>query len=161
MAGFMGAFRLHVSRSLEDGRWDGALSRALALAWAAAAKRSVVRKATLPSSIERAYCVGGATLGGSGKTRVSIALARRLSEQGKRVALIAHGYRARVATATVVKGDESLEEVGDEALLCARALSKVTPVNVNVNVNVPRSLVLGTCRLLQVGRPVLDFLARA
>jgi tetraacyldisaccharide 4'-kinase len=127
----MGAFRERVTRSLESGSWDGPVARVLSRAWSEASKRSVVRPAVLPASVERAICVGGATLGGSGKTRLAIAIAKFLKEEGESVAFVTHGYGAK-GWRGLVKGDEEIDEVGDEALLSARRLT-----NVNVNVNVP------------------------
>lgn len=66
--------------------------------------------------------VGGATIGGSGRTRVALAIARHLEAGGARVALIGHGYRARVRRARAVSATDDLDVVGDEALACARAL---------------------------------------
>lgn len=66
--------------------------------------------------------VGGATLGGSGKTPLAIACARELARSGTRVAFVAHGYRARPGRARVVAGDEPVDVVGDESLVAAHAL---------------------------------------
>jgi tetraacyldisaccharide 4'-kinase len=76
----------------------------------------------------RVIAVGGATLGGSGKTPLAIACARHLAEAGVRVALVAHGYRARPGAARVVHEDDGVRYVGDEALLAARALRGLAPV---------------------------------
>jgi tetraacyldisaccharide 4'-kinase len=70
----------------------------------------------------RVVAVGGATLGGSGKTPLAIACARELARQGARVAFVGHAYRAHPGRARVVSPDDSLAEVGDEALVAARAL---------------------------------------
>jgi tetraacyldisaccharide 4'-kinase len=66
--------------------------------------------------------VGGATLGGSGKTPLAIACAAYLAGAGGRVALVGHAYRAAPGRARVVRPDDAVEDVGDEALLAARAL---------------------------------------
>lgn len=70
----------------------------------------------------RVVCVGGATLGGSGKTRVAIAAARFLADRGVRVVLVGHAYGARPGAARVVRPTDPLSVVGDEALVCAAAL---------------------------------------
>lgn len=70
-----------------------------------------------------AICVGGSTLGGTGKTPLAIEIARHLSKTRK-VALVGHGYRARPERARVVSPHDPLELVGDEALVCARAFEK-------------------------------------
>jgi tetraacyldisaccharide 4'-kinase len=109
------------ARALERGRFDGRLSRALASALGPAFARGLVRPGRVPAGI-RVVCVGGATLGGSGKTRVAIATASLLASRGARVAIIGHAYRGRVRSPKVVSGDDPVEEVGDEAIVCARAL---------------------------------------
>jgi tetraacyldisaccharide 4'-kinase len=67
--------------------------------------------------------VGGATLGGSGKTPLAIACARQLARMGARVALVGHAYRASPGRPRVVTPGDALREVGDEALVAAHALS--------------------------------------
>ena len=66
--------------------------------------------------------VGGATLGGSGKTPLSIACAKQLAGEGHSVALVGHAYRARPDRCRVVSPADAVEIVGDEALAAARAL---------------------------------------
>jgi tetraacyldisaccharide-1-P 4'-kinase len=65
--------------------------------------------------------VGGATIGGSGKTRVAVACVSELVEAGaRRVALVGHAYRASPRRARIVAPSDLLAEVGDEALVAAR-----------------------------------------
>lgn len=115
---------LAIARSLEEGRLDGAAARLLARAWAPIAARSVVRALALPRGV-RVVAVGGATLGGSGKTPLAVACARVLAGQGARVVLVGHAYRARPGRARVVATGNLAADVGDEALVSARALSAV------------------------------------
>lgn len=70
----------------------------------------------------RTVTVGGATLGGSGKTRVAIAIAKDLASRGERVVLVGHAYRATPRIARFVSPNDRLADVGDEAIVCARAL---------------------------------------
>jgi tetraacyldisaccharide 4'-kinase len=70
----------------------------------------------------RIVAVGGATLGGSGKTPLAIACARALYDLGARVALVGHAYHADPGGARVVTADDRVVDVGDEALLAATAL---------------------------------------
>lgn len=122
--------RLAFARWLEAGSLSTPLTRALARAHAPLARRSIARPLRLPDlSPGRpslvTVTVGGATLGGSGKTRLALACTRALAEAGAHVALIGHGYRAALTAhdgARIVTAASALEEVGDEALLCARAL---------------------------------------
>ena len=65
--------------------------------------------------------VGNLTVGGAGKTPLAIALARALTERGRRVGIVSRGYRgARVAPRAVSAGDDP-HVVGDEPLLYANA----------------------------------------
>lgn len=73
-------------------------------------------------------CVGGSTLGGTGKTPVAIAIAQAMARAGASVSLIGHAYRANPGRARVVRPGDSLFEVGDEALVCARALDGLAEV---------------------------------
>jgi tetraacyldisaccharide 4'-kinase len=94
--------------------------------WPGAA--SVVRPLVLPTGLA-VVAVGGATLGGSGKTPVAIAVAGELARRGCRVAFVAHGYRARPPVAAIrVARTDAVTAVGDEALLAARALEGLAPV---------------------------------
>ena len=67
--------------------------------------------------------VGNLTVGGTGKTPVSIWLARRLSERGERVGIVCSGYggsgrdQPRLVTA-----DSDPAVAGDEAVLAARSV---------------------------------------
>lgn len=119
--------RTTVSRFLEGGVMSGACGRALARAHAPIASRAVRRPLHLPGGGIAVITVGGATMGGSGKTRVAVACARELAslrdQQGAHVVLIGHGYRARPERPRVVAVTDALESVGDEALAAARALA--------------------------------------
>jgi len=141
--------RTRVARLLEEGT-PGERSRivaALGLAHGAALSRSLARPARLPPGA-RVVTVGGATLGGSGKTRVAVAVARELASHGARVALVGHGYRSRLDRAVVVMPEADLEEVGDEALACARALAR-TPGDVRVVVGPSRQAALDLAVVLE------------
>jgi tetraacyldisaccharide 4'-kinase len=67
--------------------------------------------------------VGGATLGGSGKSNTAVAIAQVLAARGARVALVGHAYRAQPGRARWVKLDDAVAAVGDEALAAARELT--------------------------------------
>ncbi len=112
---------LAIAEALESGTFRGPLARALGAAWDAAAGPCVTRRIELPRGL-RAVTVGGATLGGSGKTPLAIACAAQLATEGARVALIGHAYRARPARARVVRPGDPIDEVGDEALVAAAEL---------------------------------------
>lgn len=110
-----------IARALEDGAYDGQLARALARAWEHTLGRAVVRKLAWPPWV-RVVAVGGATLGGSGKTPLAIACAAELAASGASVALVGHAYRAKPRRARVVRRSDPIGEVGDEALLAAASL---------------------------------------
>ena len=112
---------------LESSRFKGPLSRLVSRAYGNIAARHLVRKLVVPDHV-RVIAVGGSTLGGSGKTPVAIAWAREEASKGVRVVLIGHAYRARPNVARVVSPDDDLRVVGDEALVCARALAGVADV---------------------------------
>ena len=89
--------------------------------------RTLVKHVDLPSNA-RVIGVGGATLGGSGKTPLAIAIARALVERGERVVFVAHGHGGRVDRARRVHVDDDVRFVGDESIVAARALADVAPV---------------------------------
>ncbi|HSO31169.1 MAG TPA: tetraacyldisaccharide 4'-kinase, partial [Labilithrix sp.] len=113
--------RRAVAGWLETGALGAVWPEALARLQVGFASRALARPLVLPPGL-LVVTVGGATLGGSGKTRVALAVTRALARGGARVALIGHAYRAHPGRARVVGAADALAEVGDEALLCARSL---------------------------------------
>jgi tetraacyldisaccharide 4'-kinase len=119
------------ARAMENGAvppW--ALARAASAVWGRVASRGVARPLALPDGV-RVVAIGGATLGGSGKTPVALAYALSRSS-GERVALVGHAYRASPGVARVVMPDDDVAIVGDEALACARAIDARDARNVSV-----------------------------
>lgn len=117
--------RARIGRLLERGvpaPHSTAPLRAVAAAWSALAARSVTRPVDLPPGCV-ILGVGGAVLGGAGKTPVAIALAAALAERGHAVALVGHAYRARPGAPRVVRPDDPIHLAGDDALCAARALA--------------------------------------
>jgi len=110
-----------LARALERGTYAGPLARKLGLVWEHTLGRIVVRRLTWPPHA-RVVAVGGATLGGSGKTPLAMACAAELAARGASVAFVGHAYRATPRRARVVNAEDPVGEVGDEALLAARAL---------------------------------------
>ena len=70
--------------------------------------------------------VGNLTFGGTGKTPVTIELARMLERMGLRPAVLLRGYGRATRGARTVGPDSRPDEVGEEALLLARNLPGVT-----------------------------------
>jgi tetraacyldisaccharide 4'-kinase len=117
MAAF-GEFKRAGAALLEEGALGGRFSRLLGRAWARRA--AVARSLSIPDHVVT-IGVGGSTLGGSYRTPIAIALAARLGAAVP-VALVSHGYGARVRAARVVTASDEASEVGDESLLAARRL---------------------------------------
>jgi tetraacyldisaccharide 4'-kinase len=82
--------------------------------FAASAPWDPVRALDLPNAA--VIGVGGARLGGSGRTPLAIAIARALD-----ATLVGHAYGARPGRARLVQPDDPVEAVGDEAWIAARA----------------------------------------
>ncbi|APR83740.1 Tetraacyldisaccharide 4'-kinase [Minicystis rosea] len=118
--------RALVGRRLEAGT-RAPLARAAAAVWGLASARAVARPLALPEGV-RVIGIGGAVLGGAGKTPLAIALARALAAMGEPVALIGHAYRAAPEQPRVVRIDDDVTKVGDDALTAARALAESNAV---------------------------------
>jgi len=103
--------------------WPASLGRVQA----ALASRALARPLVVPPGLA-VVTVGGATLGGSGKTRVALAVARSLVGRGARVAFVGHAYLAQPGRARVVHAGDALADVGDEALVAVRGLGATAPV---------------------------------
>lgn len=101
--------------------------------------------------------IGSAVLGGAGKTLVAIAYARDLALAGARVAFIAHGYTSRQQAPTICRGQESPRQVGDDALVAARALQNF---NVAVWVGRDRNVTL-RCAAMRADVLVIDGLLQS
>ncbi|HWK52938.1 MAG TPA: tetraacyldisaccharide 4'-kinase [Hyphomicrobiales bacterium] len=87
--------------------------------WLAARRRrrlaEIAYRATVPVVV-----VGNLTVGGTGKTPLTAALARYLQEQGRRVVIVSRGYGGQSASYPLeVDSATPVEDCGDEALLLA------------------------------------------
>jgi tetraacyldisaccharide 4'-kinase len=110
-----------IARSLESGR-GGPVSAAASHVWGAVAGLSLAKPLAFPAD-RRVIVVGGATLGGSGKTPLAIECARYLASLGERTAFVGHAYGAAPPEPMVVSLRDHVSCVGDEALVAARALA--------------------------------------
>src|SRR5579885_574853 len=66
-------------------------------------------------------CVGNLTAGGSGKTPIAIAIAERLRVKGHKPFFLTRGYGGREHGPAMATRAHSAAQMGDEALLLARA----------------------------------------
>lgn len=96
-------------------------------AWAFASGMRGIRRLPCP-----VICVGNLTVGGSGKTPCTIALARWFRARDRAVGILLRGYGGRGSGVTVSADDQGVrarwESVGDEAILLARRLPGVPVV---------------------------------
>jgi tetraacyldisaccharide 4'-kinase len=67
-----------------------------------------------------AVVIGNVTVGGSGKTPLTMALARALKARGWRPGIVSRGYGGATGTPRAVDAGSSADEVGDEPVLLAR-----------------------------------------
>jgi len=81
----------------------------------------VVRKVPLPSHAA-VIGIGGATLGGSYKTPLTLALSLALGRR-RAVSVVGHGYGARVRSAHIVHPADDVASVGDDAAWLAGELA--------------------------------------
>lgn len=107
-----------LSRTVDDGSWLEAALGWGARGYGATSARHLARPLRLPEGLP-SVTVGGATLGGSGKTRLALACAAALAERSLRVAFVGHAYGASPSRARLVEPGASLRDVGDEALTAA------------------------------------------
>jgi tetraacyldisaccharide 4'-kinase len=111
-----------IARRLESPRTPSFVAKTCAAAWGFLSARSVVRPVAIPDRT-RVIGVGGALLGGSGKTPFAIVLAEELAARGLDVALVGHAYRARPRFPRIVGVASDVRVVGDDALFAARRLA--------------------------------------
>jgi tetraacyldisaccharide 4'-kinase len=93
-------------------------------------RRGVLARRRLPCKV---VSVGNLTLGGTGKTPLTMELARRIQAMGWRVAVVSRGYRGSAEGRGAVVSDGrrpllSAAEAGDEPYLIARRLDGVPVV---------------------------------
>jgi len=103
---------------------DGTLATLLAPLGAGYDLAGRLRRALVPSVSADipVICVGNLVAGGAGKTPVVLALVEALAARGAAVHCLSRGYRGRTpGPRRVEAARDSAAEVGDEALLLARA----------------------------------------
>ena len=101
--------------------WRPFLLYPFSAAYGAVARRRLIR-APREKVGAPVLCVGNLTVGGSGKTPVAIALAKRARKMGLVPGIVSRGHGGMVTHAHLVDpGHDSARHVGDEPLLLARA----------------------------------------
>jgi tetraacyldisaccharide 4'-kinase len=96
------------------------LLRPLSWIWAAETARRIASVRPLDPGAP-VICVGNLTMGGSGKTPVVRALARRLAAEGRQVHILTRGYGGRLSgPLRVDPAAHAAADVGDEALMLAK-----------------------------------------
>jgi tetraacyldisaccharide 4'-kinase len=112
---------------------------------------AVTRPVALPAAI--VVGVGGALLGGSGRTPLALAITASLARRGARVAFVGHGYGGSCTKPTRVLSSHTARDVGDEAALAARRLAQlpvwVGPREATLHAAAARAAVLVVDGLLQ------------
>jgi tetraacyldisaccharide 4'-kinase len=111
--------RTWIARGLEGGRAGGRCATYASRVWSRAARIERPLRWRDGASV---VVVGGATLGGSGKTPLAVACAEELRRSGANVAFVGHAYGASPGRARIVSELDDVRSVGDEALFCARRL---------------------------------------
>lgn len=76
-------------------------------------------------------CVGNATVGGSGKSPLAAAIARRLKARGLKPVILSRGYGGSAPGPMSVSGSESADLVGDEPLMHRKFLNPEVPLVVS------------------------------
>jgi tetraacyldisaccharide 4'-kinase len=93
-----------------------ALLRPISWVWALETARRIAAARPIDPGVA-VICVGNLTMGGSGKTPVVRALARRLAANGRRAHILTRGYGGRLKGPVRVDPAHGAADVGDEALM--------------------------------------------
>jgi tetraacyldisaccharide 4'-kinase len=110
--------------------WRSLMLAPLGWLWCALARRRVLAYRSHRKTAQRlpvpVIVIGNITVGGTGKTPLTLWLAQRLLARGWHPAILSRGHGARVAgDARRVSLDSMTDEVGDEPLMLKRALPEV------------------------------------
>jgi tetraacyldisaccharide 4'-kinase len=80
-------------------------------------RRGIFHTTKLPVPV---VVIGNLSVGGTGKTPLTIALARQLLQRGRRPGIISRGYGGNARSPQPVDAQSNSDEVGDEPVLLAR-----------------------------------------
>ncbi len=113
-------------------------------------KKGIFTSYTLPATV---ISIGNLSLGGEGKTPLTVALANYLSQKGFSVAVISRGYKGKIKDIFIAsKGSGPLKSpnfLGDEVFLLAHKLKRV-PIIVS-----PNRVVAGITAIREFGAHIL------
>ena len=103
--------------------FDNPLARLLAKSYGGLRRADRLRKRLVPHVRPSlpTVSIGGITVGGAGKTPLTLYLAQRLKERGKKPVILSRGYLGHERGPAQVDPTGSAARFGDEALMCARA----------------------------------------
>lgn len=114
---------------LKKPSWEAFLLKPVSFFWGAIASLRMKRAAKIKPPFP-VICIGNFTAGGTGKTPLSIFLAKELQKRGYKPIFLTRGYGSHVHKARFVNRElDTAKEVGDEPLL----LSAIAPVMVATN----------------------------
>ena len=65
-------------------------------------------------------CVGNLTIGGSGKTPVTMSLQKLLGDMGIKACIVSRGYRGKIQRPHYVTKNDTFDKVGDEPLMLSK-----------------------------------------
>ncbi len=94
--------------------------------WAGAIKQATAAPFRPKAQV---ICVGNLTMGGAGKTPVTLAILAKLKARGLKVAALTRGYRGKESGPIFVSAQHDAVAVGDEALLLAKAAPTIVAHN--------------------------------
>jgi tetraacyldisaccharide 4'-kinase len=111
--------------------------------------RAALYRRGILSSVEPpipTICVGNLSVGGTGKTPITLFLTQKLSAMGRRPLIVSRGYRGRLEGRTAMVSDGcgvllSPEDAGDEPVMMARRLPRVPVV---IGSRRPEAVAFGT-----------------
>ncbi|MBR5598864.1 MAG: tetraacyldisaccharide 4'-kinase [Alphaproteobacteria bacterium] len=88
-----------------------------------------IKNTTPYQSSTYVICVGNITAGGVGKTPISIALAKKYKQEGKKVFFLTRGYKGKLKNILVDLNKHTPAQTGDEARLLAQTAPTIISPN--------------------------------
>lgn len=105
--------------------WHARILKPLSIAYAAISARRLNSKATYRSVLP-VICIGNLTVGGTGKTPLSITIAEMIRELGRYPVFLTRGYGGRLSGPLALDAfSHTANDIGDEPLLLARTAQTI------------------------------------